>query len=81
MRYIAKNGDECDIILIVMSNISKNLKILRKYKNLTQKQLGELIGYSNRAVGDWELGVSEPNLNTLKKLKDVFGVSYEDLLD
>lgn len=64
-----------------MSNISKNLKILRKYKNLTQKQLGELIGYSNRAVGDWELGVSEPNLNTLKKLKDVFGVSYEDLLD
>ena len=64
-----------------MSNISKNLKILRKYKNLTQKQLGELIGYSNRAVGDWGLGVSEPNLNTLKKLKDVFGVSYEDLLD
>ena len=64
-----------------MNKFSINLRLLRKSKNLTQKALGEKIGFSNRAVGDWELGISEPNLNTLKLLKELFEVSYEDLID
>ena len=64
-----------------MNNFSKNLRLLRKSKNLTQKELGEKIGFSNRAVGDWELGVSEPNIETIKTLKEFFEISYEDLID
>ena len=70
-----------DITVSIMNKFSINLRLLRKSKNLTQKALGEKIGFSNRAVGDWELGVSEPNLDTLKLLKELFEVSYEDLID
>ena len=57
------------------------LRKLRENANLTQKELGEKIGFSNRAVGDWELGVSEPNIETIKTLKEFFEISYEDLID
>ena len=69
------------MVVKIMNKFSINLRLLRKSKNLTQKALGEKIGFSNRAVGDWELGISEPNLNTLKLLKELFEVSYEDLID
>lgn len=58
-----------------------NLKQLRRSAGLTQTQLAEKLGVSFKTLSHWESGYSEPNLAALKKLKELFGVVYEDLLD
>lgn len=39
--------------------IGKFLKELRKENNMTQEQLGEKIGVTNKTVSRWETGVSQ----------------------
>ena len=56
------------------------LKDLRIEKGLSQTELSELLGVHQTAVGKYERGVLEPNLNTLKKLSAIFEVSIDYLL-
>ncbi len=53
---------------------------LRKKKKITQSQLGELLGVSNKTVSKWENGISKPNINTLYKLAEYFDISVDDLV-
>lgn len=53
---------------------------LRKSKNLSQKELGEMVGVSNKAVSKWENGTAIPKTDTLVKLAQIFGVSPQELL-
>lgn len=64
-----------------MKTVGENLRNLRISKSLTQKQLGEKIGYSYRTIGDWESNHTEPNISAIKKLIKIFNISYEELLD
>lgn len=48
---------------------------------LSQKELGEKIGVSNRAVSKWEKGKSLPSTDTLHKLCTVFKISVDMLLN
>ena len=61
--------------------ISENIRAYRLMYNFSQKQLGEMLGYSARTISDWEKGNTEPNLTTIKILVKIFNISYEDLLD
>ncbi|MBO5955087.1 MAG: AAA family ATPase [Clostridia bacterium] len=54
---------------------------LRKGKNLSQEELGNLIGVSNKAVSKWETGESKPAVSQLMKLSKVFDVSIDDIID
>jgi len=54
---------------------------LRIENELTQKQLGEKLGYSQRTISDWEKGNTEPNIDAIKKMVILFDISYEELLD
>ncbi len=57
------------------------LKKLRKSKNLTQQQLGELINYSDKNISKWENGYSFPtDPEALTKLSNIFEVSIEEIL-
>lgn len=58
----------------------KNLALLRKNANLTQRSLAEKIGVPKTNIGSYELGVTQPNLETLTKLADFFGCSIDYLL-
>lgn len=51
---------------------------LRKKKGLTQKQLGKKLNVSYQAVSKWENNLSEPDLETLEKLTDVFEISMSE---
>lgn len=54
---------------------------LRKAKGLSQKDLGSLLGVSNKAVSKWETGAALPKTETLIKLASVFDISAEELLN
>ena len=61
--------------------VSEKISRLRKELNLTQDEFGALLSVSRQAVSKWELGQSTPDLETLRKIKQLFGVSYDELLD
>lgn len=53
---------------------------LRKSKGLSQKELGEMLGVTNKAVSKWENATAIPKTDTLVKLSEIFGVSPQELL-
>ncbi len=59
---------------------AKRITDLRKDKALSQKELGELLGVSNKAVSKWETGESMPQMKTVIKLAEIFEISPNELL-
>ena len=53
---------------------------LRKEKNMTQLQLAEKLGISDKAVSKWERGLGSPDLSIMPKLSEILGVDLEKLL-
>ena len=53
---------------------------LRKEKEMTQLELAEKMGVTDKAVSKWERDLSYPDLNSIPKLAEIFGVSVEDLM-
>ena len=58
----------------------ENLKFYRKKEGLTQKELAEQIGYTEKSVSKWESGNGLPTVEVLLALADLFCVSVDDLL-
>ncbi len=56
--------------------IAKN----RKKKGLTQEQLGEKLGVSNKTISRWENGNYMPDLSLLQPLSRELGISLNELL-
>lgn len=52
-------------------SFGSRLKERREALGLKQKQLGELLGISGNAIGNYENGISSPNANVLYKVFDV----------
>lgn len=49
-------------------------------KGLSQRRLGELLGFCNQTVSFWEGGLREPDLDTLICIAEFFDVSIDYLL-
>ena len=60
--------------------IGKFILQLHKEKNMTQKELAEKLGVTDRAVSKWENGRGMPELSLMKSLCDELGVSVNELL-
>lgn len=58
---------------------SENLRRLRKAAGLTQKELGEATGYSEKTVSKWECATSIPDIGGLFALSQKLGVTIEEL--
>ena len=54
---------------------------LRKEKKLTQKELAEQLGVTDKAVSKWERGLSCPDISLLSKLSHILGVTISELLN
>lgn len=61
--------------------IGRFIAELRKEKNLTQSQLGEKIGVTNKTVSRWENGNYLPSVDMLKILSEEFSVSINEILN
>lgn len=48
--------------------LGRFISTCRKEKNLTQKQLGEELGVTDRAVSKWENGKSFPDISLIEPL-------------
>ena len=59
----------------------RKLRLLRKLKRCTQNSLAKALNVSRTTVSAWENRIAEPDLATLKNIRDYLKVSYEDLLD
>ncbi len=59
---------------------SQRLVKLRKEAKINQKQLGALIGVSDRAVSKWECGLSRPSLDACYALSRIFKVPLDELI-
>ena len=57
-----------------------NLKSLRIEKNLTQNELANYLNCTQSAVGKYERGELEPNIETLSRLADFFDCSIDYLV-
>ena len=57
------------------------LKELRKEKGLTQAQLAERLGVTNRTVSRWETGTNLPDFDVIIFLSELYGVDIRELLD
>ena len=53
----------------------------RKEKNLTQEQLAEHIGASNKTISKWENGKRMPDYSILQKLCDALHVTLPERMD
>ena len=60
--------------------VAKNLVDLRKNAGFTQIEIAEKLNYSDKAVSKWERGESLPDVETIKRLADLYGVSVDALL-
>lgn len=54
---------------------------LRKEKCMSQNDLAERLGVTNKAISRWETGRGYPDIEMLPKLAKEFGISIQELLD
>lgn len=59
--------------------IADNLIELRKRKKYTQQDLGNMLGYSDKAISKWEKGESLPDIEVLYQLANLYGVTLDFL--
>lgn len=63
-----------------MTDLSIKLKDLRTERNLTLKAVADAVGLTRNAIANYEAGIREPSLNTLKDFCLFFNVSSDYLL-
>lgn len=61
--------------------IGENLATLRKNRKITQLELAERFGYSDKAISKWENGDTLPDIETLYQLCNFYGVKIDYLCD
>ena len=60
--------------------IGKFLSLLRKEKNMTQEQLGKILGVTNKTVSRWENGNYMPPIEALQQLSEFYQITINELL-
>ncbi len=62
------------------TKVGARIAKLRNEMNITQLELAEKLGVTDRAVSKWETGIGYPDVTLLPQIADVFGVSIDYLL-
>ena len=62
-------------------SIGEIISTLRKEKGLTQKELGDMLNITDKAVSKWERDIACPDTMTIPKLAEILGISVEELMN
>ncbi|MBQ8248891.1 MAG: L-serine ammonia-lyase, iron-sulfur-dependent, subunit alpha [Clostridia bacterium] len=63
------------------NNFASKFATMRKNSGITQQELGNMLGVSNRAVSKWETGLALPSTENVYKLSRIFGVPVDHFFD
>jgi len=63
------------------TNTGYNIRQIRKSLNISQEEFANKLNISRSTIQHWENNYTEPNLDALRKMKQVFGVSYDEIID
>lgn len=63
-----------------LEKIGKLIAMRRKELGLSQKDLSNKLGITDKAVSKWERGINAPDISYLKDLSDLLQISLNDLL-
>ncbi len=63
-----------------MAEVGKNIKKIRKERNLTQDDLAERLHCTRQTISNYENGKSEPNIALLVEIANVLEVEVNDLI-
>ena len=61
-------------------SLGESIRNLRKQNNLSQEQLAEKLGVSRQSVSLWEKNATQPTIDSIITLSDIFGVTVDELL-
>ena len=61
-------------------NIGRFIAECRKKSNLTQMQLAEKLGITDKAISKWERGLAMPDTSIMLELCDILRISVNELL-
>ena len=62
-------------------NCGQKIKQLRLEKQLSQKQLGEILNVSDKTISKWETGRTLPDIEMIQKIAQYFHVSIDELIN
>lgn len=63
-----------------VEKIGAYLASLRKGRDMTQQQVADILGVSNKTVSKWESGAGLPDIGALPALAALYGVTADDIL-
>ena len=63
--------------LMIHKDFPERLALLRRRAKMSQKQLGQYLGLTNRAVSKWENGICTPSSKNLISLSKIFNIPLE----
>ncbi len=64
----------------ISREMSVTLKNAREIHGMTQEEAARKIGVSTDTLGNYERGKSYPDIPVLRKIEDVYGVQYSQLI-
>ena len=56
------------------------LKAARINKGLTQLEASKMIGVTEDTIGNWERARSFPNVPQIRKIEEIYGIPYHELI-
>ena len=62
-------------------SIGRNIQVLRSRHGLSQRELANIAGVSDKAVSTWELGKKVPRMGAIQKMADYFGIRKSDIIE
>ena len=60
--------------------LGEKIKKYRESKNMTQGEIADILGVKAATISKYEAGTLEPNIESLKRLADLFEVSVDELI-
>lgn len=63
-----------------MNSMKITLPAARKNVNMTQRDLANACGVSESTVSNWENGRSEPTVSQAKKIGELVGIHYDNII-
>ena len=63
-----------------MNKVHSTIRLLRTEKGINQEQLAEHLHVTRQAVSNWETGKTQPDIETITRIAEYFGVSAERLI-